>query len=108
MHKHKRLSALTLVLILAAGLSGCAVFQKCSPENCASDAKIKADVAAMFAEHLELGPAAALHIQTINGVVYLSGTVDTELEVRSAGALARRIANVKDVVNNLNARGNGR
>ena len=108
MEKPKQLSALIVALILAAGLSGCAAFEKCSPENCATDAKIKADVSAMFAEHPEFGPAAALHIQTINGVVYLSGTVDTEFEVRNAEALVRRVADVKDVVNSLNARGNGR
>jgi osmotically-inducible protein OsmY len=108
MHKHKQLYALTLGLILAAGFSGCAVFQKCSPENCAMDAKIESEVEATLAEHRELGPPAALHVQTINGLVYLNGTVDTEFEVRNAEAIVRRVANVKDVVNNLNARANGR
>jgi osmotically-inducible protein OsmY len=110
MNKPKRLSALslTLSLILAAGLPGCATFEKCSPENCATDAKIKADVSAMFAAHPEFGAAAEIHIQTINGVVYLNGTVDTELEVRSAESLTRGIDKVKEVVNNLNARSNGR
>jgi len=108
MNKSKQRFALTVTLILAVGLSGCAVFDKCSPENCATDAKINADVSAVFAEHSELGPPAGLHIQTINGVVYLSGTVDTELEIRNAESLVRRVDNVKEVVNNLNARGNGR
>jgi osmotically-inducible protein OsmY len=108
MHKPKRLYALTFALILAAGLSGCAVFQKCSPENCAMDAKINSAVEAMVVEHQELGPPAALHVQTINGVVYLSGTVDTEFEVRRVEGLVRGVPNVKDVVNNLNARSNSR
>jgi osmotically-inducible protein OsmY len=92
----------------AAAVSGCAVFEKCTPENCAADAKITADVTSLFIEHRELGAPAALHVQTINRVVYLSGTVDTEFEVRNAEALARTIANVKDVENNLNSRSNGR
>jgi osmotically-inducible protein OsmY len=62
----------------------------------------------MFAAHPEFGAAAEIHIQTINGVVYLNGSVDTELEVRSAETLTRGIDKVKDVVNNLNARSNGR
>ncbi|MDP9087842.1 MAG: BON domain-containing protein [Pseudomonadota bacterium] len=108
MHKLKHLYALTVALFLAAGLSGCAVFQKCSPENCTMDAKIKFDAEALFVEHRELGPPATLHVQSLNGTVYLTGTVDTEFEVRNAESLVRRIANVKDVVNNLNARSNGR
>lgn len=108
MQKHNPLYALSLAIILAAGLSGCAVFQKCSPDNCATDAKIKSDVEALIVEHRELGAPAALQVQTLNGVVYLTGTVDTEFEVRNAESLVRRIANVKDVVNNLNARSNSR
>jgi osmotically-inducible protein OsmY len=108
MNKPKQLSALIVALILTAGLSGCATFEKCSPENCATDAKIKADVSALFAEHGDLGGATDLHIQTINGVVYLSGTVDTEFNVRNAEALARSVADVKDVVNRITSRGSSR
>jgi len=97
-----------LVILIAAALSGCAIFPKCSPENCATDAQINADVSALFSQHAELGAPAALHIQTINGVVYLSGPVDTEFEVRNAEAIARQAANVKDVVNNRYPRSNGR
>jgi osmotically-inducible protein OsmY len=108
MQNPKTLSASMLVLIVAAGLSGCALFPKCSPENCAADKQINSDVIALFSQHTELGAPAALHIQTFNGVVYLSGAVDTEFEVRNAESLARQVANVKDVVNNLYARSNGR
>jgi osmotically-inducible protein OsmY len=108
MQKPKTLSLSMLVLVAAAALSGCALFPKCSPENCATDAQITADVSALFSQHAELGAPAALHIQTINGVVYLSGAVDTEFEVRNAEAIARQVAKVKDVVNNLSARSNGR
>jgi osmotically-inducible protein OsmY len=108
MQKYKTLIAAGLVCLFAMGLNGCAVFPKCSPENCASDKQINAQVTQLFAEHAELGPPAALHIQTINGVVYLSGPVDTEFEMRHAEALARQIPNVKDVENNLYPRSNGR
>jgi osmotically-inducible protein OsmY len=108
MQKPKTLAALLPIFIVAAGLSGCALFPKCTPENCATDAQINADVSALFSQHAELGAPAALHIQTINGVVYLSGPVDTEFEVRNAEAIARQVANVKDVENNLYPRSNGR
>ena len=108
MQKFKTFSAACLVCIFAMGLNGCAIFPKCSPENCATDKEINAEVTQLFSEHAELGAPAALHIQTINGVVYLSGPVDTEFEVRHAEALARQVANVKDVENNLYPRSNGR
>jgi osmotically-inducible protein OsmY len=108
MQKPRMLSAAAFMVIFAAGFSGCALFPKCSPENCATDAQINADVSALFSQHPELGAPAALHIQTINGVVYLSGAVDTEFEVRNAEAIARQVANVKDVENNLYPRSNGR
>jgi osmotically-inducible protein OsmY len=107
MRKFKAVSAAGVGFIFAA-LNGCAIFPKCSPENCAADKEINAQVTELFSEHRELGAPAELHIQTIDGVVYLSGAVDTEFEVRHAEALARQVANVKDVENNLYPRGNSR
>jgi osmotically-inducible protein OsmY len=108
MQKFKTISAAGLLFILALGLNGCAAFSKCTPENCATDKQINKDVSELFTEHRELGAPADIHIQTINGVVYLSGPVDTEFEVRHAEALARQVANVKDVENNLYPRSNSR
>jgi len=107
MNKSKSLS-LALVMILAAALSGCAVFEKCSPENCATDAKITADVDDMFGQHAEFGPPGTVHVQTINGVVYLNGQVNSDMERQSAETLVLRIPNVKDVVNSLYPRSNAR
>jgi osmotically-inducible protein OsmY len=108
MQKLKTISAASLMFIFVTALGGCAAFQKCTPENCATDKQINADVSELFTEHRELGAPADIHIQTINGVVYLSGPVDTEFEVRHAEALARQVANVKDVENNLYPRSNSR
>jgi len=49
-----------------------------------------------------------VHVQVINGVVYLTGQVDSDFEVRNAEALVRQVANVKDVENNLSPRSNAR
>ena len=108
MQKFKTISAAALALIAAMGLNGCALYPHCSPENCASDKLINAEMNQLFGEHPEFGPPGTVHIQTTNGVVYLSGPVDSDFEVRRAEALARQVANVKDVQNNLYARSNGR
>ena len=108
MQEFKTLIAAGLVCIFALGLNGCAIFPKCSPENCASDKQINADVSQLLSEHPEFGAPAVLHIQTINGVVYLSGPVNSDFEVRRAEELVRQVANVKDVENNLYPRSNSR
>ena len=106
MQKFKTRNAFCLVFILAMALDGCAIFPSCSPENCATDKQIKADVSQILSEHPEFGPPAGLHIQVINGVVYMSGAVNSDFEVRRAEELVRHVANVKDVQNNLNPRRN--
>ena len=108
MQKFKTISAAGLAFMLVLGLNGCAVFSKCTPENCATDKQIKADVSQLLSEHREFGAPADLHIQVINGVVYLSGPVDSDFESRRAEELVRRVANVKDVENNLYPRSNSR
>jgi hyperosmotically inducible periplasmic protein len=107
MHTFRTFSA-TIIVVFAGALSGCAVFDKCSPENCSTDKQITVDVNDLLGQHRELGPPGTVHVQTINGVVYLSGTVNSDFEIRSAEAYVRQVANVKDVENNLNARSNAR
>jgi osmotically-inducible protein OsmY len=107
MHQPKLLSWLTPGFLLAVILSGCSVFPKCTPENCAVDAQIKQDVDAVFAEHTEFGPPGTIRVQSINKVVYLNGIVNSDLERQNAEALARQIPNVKDVVNSIAPRTGG-
>jgi osmotically-inducible protein OsmY len=97
---HKQLRVLGIVFMLAAGLQGCADF-KCAPEYCASDTKITADVHDILNQHSEFGAPGTLKVQTINGVVYLNGRVNTALVSRNIEALVREVTNVKDVVNSL-------
>jgi osmotically-inducible protein OsmY len=107
MHQTKRLPWLIPGFLLAVTLSGCSVFPKCAPENCAVDAQIKQDVDALFAAHTELGPPGTIRVQSINKVVYLHGLVNSDFERQNAEALARGIPNVKDVVNSIAPRGSG-
>jgi|SRR5580698_9842009 osmotically-inducible protein OsmY len=103
-----KISTAAAVIVFAGGLSGCAVFDKCSPENCSTDKQITHDVNELLSQHRELGPAGTVRVQTINGVVYLTGTVNSDFEIRSTEALVRQVANVKDVENNMNPRSNAR
>ncbi len=92
MNKSKSAIGYILICIMAAGLAGCAAFEKCTPENCATDAQIKKDVDAMLTEHREFGPPGVFHVQIINGVVYMNGIVNSELEMRSTESLVRQVS----------------
>jgi osmotically-inducible protein OsmY len=107
MNKQKIFSAAALVAISGV-LSGCAVFDKCTPENCATDKQITRDVNEVLAQHRELGPPGTVRVQTINGVVYLTGTLNSDFEIRTTEDLVRHVANVRDVENNMNPRSNSR
>jgi Flp pilus assembly secretin CpaC len=98
----------TIAMILLSSFSGCAVFDKCAPENCSIDKQITQDANEVLAQHREFGPPGTVHVQTINGVVYLTGTVNSDFEIRNSESIVRQVANVKDVENNLNARSNAR
>jgi osmotically-inducible protein OsmY len=102
----RQLCIIGLCFILTAGLASCADFE-CAPEYCLSDAKITEDVRAALNGHPEFGPPGELQVRTINGVVYLNGLVNSEMERRSAEAIARQVPKVKDVVNSLSPRNGG-
>jgi osmotically-inducible protein OsmY len=108
MKNTQRISALALSMVLASALAGCAAFGRCSPENCTSDKATLAELNSTLAQHRELGPPADIHVQVINGVAYLTGLVDTDLEVRRAEAITLQVPGVKDVVNSLSTRNTGR
>jgi len=108
MKNTQRISALALSMVLAGALAGCAGFGRCSPENCVSDKATLAELNRTLAQHRELGAPADIHAQVINGVAYLTGLVDTDLEVRRAEAIASQVDGVKEVVNSLTSRNNSR
>ena len=104
----KQISTLALAAFLAASLAGCVGFGRCSPENCTTDKATLAELNQSLASHRELGAPAAIHAQVINGVAYLTGVVDTDLEVRRAESIALQVPGVRDVVNSLTPRNTGR
>ena len=95
----KRLYALIGASILAGALTGCAVFPKSS--NPAADKAITADVKSRLAQDAEFVTPGLIDVQTVNGVVYLSGTAGSNLQQQDAETLARQANNVVNVVNSL-------
>jgi len=87
-------------MALTTSLGGCAS-TKCTTAECQADAKITANVQALIAPHRDLGPPNQVNVQTIDGVVYLSGQVATDLQRQAAESIAMQAAGVRKVVNNI-------
>jgi osmotically-inducible protein OsmY len=100
MSQSNLIAAGTMVLILI-GLSGCATFEKCGVEGCASDDKITANVHAAFAQHPELGEPNSINVQTVNHVVHLSGSVSAGEMRATAESVARQVKGVAQVEDSI-------
>jgi hypothetical protein len=84
---------LSFVLAVAVG-AGLACSRK--PD----DAKISSDVQSRFSQDSGLSTK-QINVQSTNGVVVLSGTVDNDAQRDAASRQAASVARVKEVVNNL-------
>jgi osmotically-inducible protein OsmY len=93
-------------LIGAGVLEGCAAFGKCGFEGCLGDAGITSQVHARFVLHPVLEPPNLISVQTIDGVVYLYGLVDTVFERELAAEVALQTPGVARVVNSIGISGN--
>jgi hyperosmotically inducible protein len=98
-----------VALIFAAALAGCA-----SDSNrrgidetgaIASDSWITTKVKSDLAVEKDVS-ATRIHVDTYEGVVTLSGTVESEAEATRAEQIASEIKGVKSVVNNLQVASN--
>jgi len=93
--------------LLGAGvLQGCAAFGKCGFEGCPGDAGITSRVHARLVLHPVLEPPNLISVQTLDGVVYLYGLVDTVFERELAGEVALQTPGVARVVNSIGISGN--
>jgi osmotically-inducible protein OsmY len=99
MGKPRTVHLMTLGLVIAGALSGCATFAKCGLKGCPGDAQITADVKAQFDKHPELGTS--IDVQTLDHVVYLYGLVDTPLESEIAQSVALEAPGVTRVVSSI-------
>ena len=91
---------LALVIAVTADLGGCATldtWRKCG-SGCPGDAEISAAVRARLDQHTELLAPNRLYVSTLDGVVYLSGEVATDLQRLDALEIARATPGVPRVV----------
>jgi osmotically-inducible protein OsmY len=100
--------AVAFALLLAGALPGCAVYEKCGFGGCPGDAKISADVRTLLNQHPGAAAPGAVSVQTLDGVVYLYGVVDTDLMREQAGEIALQVPHVKKVVNSIGVLNEGK
>ncbi|MGA3157671.1 MAG: BON domain-containing protein [Steroidobacteraceae bacterium] len=91
-------------LLLCAALAGCSaiqVYRECGYEGCPADRSITAEVLAQLQRHPALGPPNSVRVQTLGGVVYLTGQVSTDYQAQLAESVAQQAAGANRVVNTL-------
>ena len=96
---------LVLTTTFGAFAGGCAQepAKPCVGANCVSDAEITANIKAEIARHAELTDW-TIEVQTIGGVVYLHGMVDTDPQRRLVEDIARDTRGVMGVENAMELR----
>lgn len=91
-------------LVLVGALSGCATFGKaadpCATSACSSDAKLTSGVETSIKQNPEFG-ANRVHVQTVDGVVYLRGTLSGGEQRADAELAALQTLGVAQVVNDI-------
>lgn len=98
---HRRSYCIASVLVLAAGEIGCAAMANCKSEACADDAKITAAVQQQLDHDLQWRAPNVINVQTVDHVVYLSGSVDTAAKKSQAISVARDTKGVDRVVDSI-------
>jgi osmotically-inducible protein OsmY len=96
---------------LACLLNGCTTYQAyrtCGFHGCPGDAPLAAGVRTAIAQHPSLGPPNQVYVTSINGVVYLSGEVATELQRSIAECVATQSDGVRRVVDTISITYEGR
>ena len=102
MEQSRRRVISALAAIALAGLSACAskegkVEKASSPEDAATNAKVKSAIATEAGART----AAGVNVDTFRGSVQLTGFVDTEEQGRRAAEAAKKVPGVKAVKNEL-------
>lgn len=93
-----------LPLLFCAALAGCSaiqVYRDCGYEGCPQDRATTAEVMAEMQKHPALGPPNDIRVQTLGGVVYLTGQVTNDYQRELAESAARESAGASRVVNTL-------
>jgi osmotically-inducible protein OsmY len=89
--------------LLAVLMSGCVALTGKSAGQTIDDVSITAAVKAKLAGE-KMSTLTRIDVDTNQGVVYLTGTVDSLAMKQRAADIARQVKGVRDVVNNLTVR----
>ena len=96
--KNRSWVAMTVLLI---GLSGCAATStRQSTGEYIDDAAITTKVKSDLVANQDVS-GLRIHVKTVNGVVYLTGSTETRQEANKAAEIAKDVAGVKAVENNI-------
>ena len=98
--------ARTKIVLLSAALLQAAALSSFAAAPANGDAKISEDVRTALFHDAQFSGDNGIHVETRDGVVYLSGQVDTDTQRKNAENVARRVPGVKRVVAALNLRSN--
>ncbi|MBE0624597.1 MAG: BON domain-containing protein [Burkholderiales bacterium] len=96
----KSVSAVFLAITLATTLGCAATPTRESTGQYIDDAAITAKVKAAILDRPTL-KVLDIHVQTVRGVVQLWGTVGTQAQIDEAGNVAKGVAGVKSVTNDM-------
>jgi osmotically-inducible protein OsmY len=107
----RRPGVLAFAILLSGVLPGCAVYsayEKCGARGCPQDAQISAAVRALLDQDGALRAPNLIYVQTLDGVVYLSGEVATDLQRETAASAALAVPGVRRVVDTIGLEYSGR
>ena len=110
MSASRRAIPLALAAVVAVSLGGCAAigtWNKCGA-GCPGDAEMSAQVRARLDEYPELLAPNRVYVSTLDGVVYLTGQVATDLQRETAERVARAAPGAPRVVNLISLGYSGR
>jgi osmotically-inducible protein OsmY len=99
--KHLTPAGATCAALLLATLAACSTPQKCTPTTCTDDQRLNQAVKAALYSDTAMRAPNLVYASTRDGVVYLTGTVATDLQKQSAESHARSVSGVLDVVNSI-------
>ena len=88
-------------VVLSLGLAACAAMTGRSAGRTIDDATISASVKSKLAADAGAKTLTSVDVDTVNGTVYLSGTVPDAATKERAARLAREVDGAQHVVNNL-------
>jgi osmotically-inducible protein OsmY len=103
-----RAALLLGVTYLSNGCTTYEAYRKCGLHGCPGDAPLTAGVRSAIGQHPALGPPNQVYVTSINGVVYLSGEVATELQRSIAECVATQAPGVRRVVDTISITYEGR